>query len=131
VAELGLDNVGIRRERAEEAHGQVQADVVTARAVAPLDRLAGLAVPLARPGGTVLAVKGARAAAEAEAARPVLHRLGVQDVSVLHVGASVLDPPATVVRLITGPRVGKRSDGGGKPGVSAGTRRKRSGGARG
>jgi 16S rRNA (guanine527-N7)-methyltransferase len=130
VSELGLGNVGVRRQRAEEAHGQVRADVVTARAVAPLDRLAGLAVPLARPGGTVLAVKGARAAAEAETARPVLRQLGVRDVSVLRAGAGVIDPPATVVRLITGPRPGNRPGDGGKPGVPARTGRKRSGDAR-
>ncbi|HEX9034860.1 MAG TPA: 16S rRNA (guanine(527)-N(7))-methyltransferase RsmG, partial [Streptosporangiaceae bacterium] len=58
---LGLANVEIRRGRAQELAGQVEADVVTARAVASLDRLAILAAGLARPGGTVLAIKGATA----------------------------------------------------------------------
>jgi 16S rRNA (guanine527-N7)-methyltransferase len=35
-------------------------DVVTARAVAPLDRLVDLAVPLLRPGGSLFAIKGSR-----------------------------------------------------------------------
>jgi 16S rRNA (guanine527-N7)-methyltransferase len=131
VAALGLDNVTVLRQRAEEAPGQVLADVVTARAVAPLDRLAGLAVPLARPGGMVLAVKGARAAAEVDAAAPVLRELGLREVDVLKAGVGRIDPPATVIRMITGPRPGKRTAGGGKPGVSAGSRRKRSGGPRG
>jgi 16S rRNA (guanine527-N7)-methyltransferase len=131
VAALGLGNVTVRRQRAEEARGQLHADVITARAVAPLDRLAGLAVPLARPGGMVLAVKGAGAAAEAGVAGPVLRELGVREVSVLRAGAGLIDPPATVVRLITGPRPGKRPEAGGKPRVSAGSRRRRSRDARG
>ncbi|HEY1916836.1 MAG TPA: 16S rRNA (guanine(527)-N(7))-methyltransferase RsmG [Streptosporangiaceae bacterium] len=131
VTELGLGNTNVVRMRAEEAHGQVHADVVTARAVAPLDRLARLTVPLARPGGMVLAVKGARAAAEAATARPVLRQLGVRDVSVLRAGVDLIDPPATVIRLITGPQADNRPTAGGKPGGSAGSRRRRSGGARG
>src|SRR5580658_9068673 len=45
--------------RAEEAAVQaaVRADVATARAVAPLSRLAELAAGLVRPGGMVLAIK--------------------------------------------------------------------------
>jgi 16S rRNA (guanine527-N7)-methyltransferase len=103
-ASLDLRNVTVRRGRAEEVRGQVCADVVTARAVAPLDRLARLAIPLVCPGGTVLALKGQRAAAEAEAARPVLSRLGVSDVAVLRAGAGRISPAATVVRLIAGTR---------------------------
>ena len=101
--ELDLRNVTVRRGRAEEVRGQVHADVVTARAVAPLDRLAGLAMPLVRPGGIVLAFKGQRVAAEAAAAEPVLRRLGVSDVAVLRAGVGKISPAATVVRLIAGP----------------------------
>jgi 16S rRNA (guanine527-N7)-methyltransferase len=104
VAELNLGNVAIRRARAEEVAGEFAADVVTARAVAPLGRLAGLAVPLLRPGGTVLALKGEQAAAEAKAAGPELRRLGVSDVTVLQAGAGLISPATTVVRLVTGPR---------------------------
>ena len=52
-----------------EACGLAPAPLVTARALAPLDRLLALAVPLLAPGGTMLFPKGARAAAEIEAAR--------------------------------------------------------------
>ena len=52
--------------------GELSADVVTARAVAPLERLAGLALGLVRPGGLVLAIKGAGAEQELARARPVL-----------------------------------------------------------
>jgi 16S rRNA (guanine527-N7)-methyltransferase len=58
VHALGLQNAQVRRGRAEDLAGQLAADVVTARAVAPLDRLAALALGLVRPGGTVLAIKG-------------------------------------------------------------------------
>jgi 16S rRNA (guanine527-N7)-methyltransferase len=102
VRELGLGNVQVRRARAEELSGTVLADVVTARAVAPLGRLAVLAVGLLRPGGIVLAIKGAKAGQEVQAARDVLARLGVQDVEVLRAGSGKVDPAATVVRLTAG-----------------------------
>ena len=47
----------------------LKADVVAARACAPLDRLLGLAMPLLAPGGVCLVLKGARAEEEIEAAR--------------------------------------------------------------
>ena len=103
VIGLGLDNVRVQRARAEELAGTLVVDVVTARAVAPLDRLAALAVPLLRPGGTVLAIKGAKAAHEVAAARGALARLGVREVEVLLAGSGKVDPAATVVRLIVGP----------------------------
>jgi len=102
VSELGLGNVQVRRARAEELSGTLMADVVTARAVAPLGRLAALAVGLLRPGGIVLAIKGAKAVQEVHAARDALTRLGVQDVEVLLAGSGKVDPAATVVRLTVG-----------------------------
>jgi 16S rRNA (guanine527-N7)-methyltransferase len=101
VTDLELANVTIVRSRAEDLAGQYAADVVTARAVAPLDRLAGLAVPLLRPGGMVLAVKGDRASEEADAAAPVLRRLGVSEVTVLQAGTGRDGPATTVVQMIT------------------------------
>ena len=102
VTELGLDNAAVRRARAEELAGTVAVDVVTARAVAPLDRLAALALGLLKPGGIVLAVKGAKAEAEVEAAGEALRRLGVRDVEVLVAGSGKVDRVATVVRLTAG-----------------------------
>jgi len=99
---LGLRNAGVRRGRAEELVGQLSADVVTARAVAPMYKLAGLAVALTNPGGVVLAIKGVGAAAELARARPVLSRLGARDVEVLHAGEGRVDPAATVVRFTVG-----------------------------
>jgi len=102
VTELGLGNAGVRRARAEELAGTLMVDVVTARAVAPLARLAAMAVRLLRPGGIVLAMKGAKAAQEVEAARDALSRLAVQQVEVLRAGSGKVDPAATVVRLTAG-----------------------------
>jgi len=52
---LGLRNVLVVRARAEErGRSGPTADVVTARAVAPLPKLAGWCLPLLRPGGALL-----------------------------------------------------------------------------
>ena len=101
VGELGLGNVAVCRARAEDLVGEIWADVVTARAVASLDRLAVLASGLARPGGLVLAIKGATAAAELERAWPVLRRLGATGAEVVTAGNGLVDQPATVVRFRT------------------------------
>ena len=111
VAELGLVNAIVLRGRAEDWAGKLAADVVTARAVAPLSRLAPLALGLARPGGIVLAVKGAGAEQEVAAARRVLRRAGVTEVAVVRAGHGKVDPAATVVRLTAGRQVG----GGARP----------------
>jgi 16S rRNA (guanine527-N7)-methyltransferase len=102
VSELGLGNARVCRARAEELAGTLAVDVVVARAVAPLGRLAALALRLLRPGGILLAIKGAKAAQEVQAARSALARLGVHDVEVLAVGSGRVDPAATVVRLTAG-----------------------------
>jgi 16S rRNA (guanine527-N7)-methyltransferase len=102
VRGLGLGNAAVRCARAEELTGQVEADVVTARAVAPMKRLAGLALGLIRPGGVVLAIKGARAAQELAQAGPVLSRLGVRDAELLQAGRGKVSPPPTVIRLTAG-----------------------------
>jgi 16S rRNA (guanine527-N7)-methyltransferase len=111
VAVLGLGNVVVRRGRAEDAAGQLVADVVTARAVAPMERLAGLALGLVRPGGLVLAVKGAGAAEELARAEPVLGRLGVRDAAVVHAGSGRVDPPPAVIRLTAGLGTDRREAG--------------------
>ena len=102
VAALGLGNAEVLRARAEDAAGQLAADAVIARAVAPMYKLAGLAAGLAQPGGLVLAIKGAGAAAEVSEARPELRRLGARDVQVLRAGSGMVDPAVTVVRFTAG-----------------------------
>jgi 16S rRNA (guanine527-N7)-methyltransferase len=101
VAELGLSNATVVRARAEEkAAAHIRADVATARAVAPLGRLAGWAAPLLRPGGELLAIKGQTAADEIEAARPVLSRLGALSAEVLQAGHGRVVIATTVVRVV-------------------------------
>lgn len=101
AVELGVaDRVSVVRSRAEDLPGNPMwsgADVVTARAVASMDKLVGWTLPLARKGGTLVALKGASAQEEVDAAAGVLKAAGVVEVSVLTVGAGVVDPLTTVV----------------------------------
>jgi 16S rRNA (guanine527-N7)-methyltransferase len=100
---LGLDHVTVVRGRAEEVMGKLTpVHVVTARAVAPLDRLATWGVPLLRPYGEMLALKGDTAEEELKAAGTALSKLGAVGTSILHVGEGVVDPLSTVVRVEVG-----------------------------
>ncbi|HET7174073.1 MAG TPA: 16S rRNA (guanine(527)-N(7))-methyltransferase RsmG [Nocardioidaceae bacterium] len=98
VSALGLANVEILRARAEELVGHRTFDVVTARALAPLARLAPLALPLCAPGGAVLAFKGASASAELADAETALRRLSAAARIESH-GTGLVDPPVLVVRI--------------------------------
>ena len=104
VSALDLPNATVVRARAEEkaASGISGADVATARAVAPLDRLVGWAAGLLRPGGELLAIKGQSAAAELEAAGPVLSALGVRSAEVLQAGHGRVVSATTIVRVVMG-----------------------------
>lgn len=77
-ARLGI-NAEFAKERAEEAARKAwreQFDAVTARAVAALPALAEYCLPLVRVGGAFLAMKGANAGEEIEAARGAVAKLG-------------------------------------------------------
>lgn len=76
VSDLNLGNVEVLRGRAEEFHGIRSFDAVVSRAVAPLDRLAGWCLPLTRPDGRVVALKGSSAGAEVAEHQSALARLG-------------------------------------------------------
>jgi 16S rRNA (guanine527-N7)-methyltransferase len=103
VTRLGLSNATVLRARAEEkAAAHIKADVATARAVAPLGRLAGWAAHLLRPGGELLAIKGRSAEEEIVAAQPVLSRLGVRSTEVLRAGHGRVVSATTVVRVVIG-----------------------------
>ena len=75
-------------------------DVVTARAVAPLPRLVGWARGLLRPGAQLVALVGAKAAAEVPELIPQFTAAGMTDVEVRGVGAS-LGAAATTVVVMT------------------------------
>jgi 16S rRNA (guanine527-N7)-methyltransferase len=74
VERLRLGNVTVVRERAENLHGTTGFDVVTSRAVAPLPRLLAWSLPLVRPGGSMIAIKGASATQEVVDAEADLKR---------------------------------------------------------
>jgi len=114
VAELGLRTAVVRRARAEELAGSQLVDVVVARAVAPLDRLAGWCLPLLVPGGRLLALKGDRADSELATSRPALAAAGAADAVVVEVGDPALGTGARVVvvtRGANGPAQKKRRRG--------------------
>jgi 16S rRNA (guanine527-N7)-methyltransferase len=117
VTELGLD-AEVVRGRAEDAEVRRtagNADAVTSRAVASLDKLTRWSLPLLRAGGRLLAVKGERAPDEVIEHRRVMSKLGAADVRVVECGVSYLSPPTTVV-------VARRD----KPGTARSASRRRS-----
>ena len=94
AADLAL-GVQVVRGRAESVT-LAPADVVTARAVAPLDRLLGWALPLVAPGGQVLAMKGSSAGQEIEQAAAALQG---RQAEVVTCGQGLVEPATTVVRV--------------------------------
>lgn len=97
VEELGLSNVEVRRARAEEVL-DLKFDIVTARAVAALDKLLRLCVPLLRPGGSLIALKGSKAAEEIEVAKKLQKKLGIASFEILVCGKNFLAEPTSVVK---------------------------------
>lgn len=96
---LGLTNVVVVTNRAEALHGHRHFDVVTARAVAPMDRLARWTLPLVRSGGRLVALKGQRAVEELTAARKVIRKEGGSHAKV-HEVVSPLDGSVTRVVVV-------------------------------
>ena len=97
VASLELRNAVVRRARAEELAGSYAVEVVTARAVAPLERLVGWALPLLRPGGVLLAQKGEQAEEELAAAAQAITRAGGRQGQITEVGSA---SSGTVARVV-------------------------------
>ena len=102
IATLGLGQVRIQRARAGELPDDDRYDTVTARAVAPLDRLAQWCVPLIRSGGMLLALKGESASQELDSAFSTLQRLGATDARVELYGEGVLRVPTRAVVVTIG-----------------------------
>lgn len=110
---LGLTNAHVVRGRAEEGHIRRElagADVVTARAVAPLAKLAGWCLPLVRVDGTVLALKGASADEEVARDETAVRAAGGGRLSVRVCGDGVLATPTTVVQFFREHRPDGRDD---------------------
>jgi 16S rRNA (guanine527-N7)-methyltransferase len=99
IDDLKVD-ITVIRGRAEEQTVRQQVgemDAVVSRAVASLDKLSRWSLPLLRPGGRMLAMKGERAADELDEHRRGMESLGVVDARVVTCGGNYLNPPATVV----------------------------------
>jgi len=121
VDDLGLDTVSVVRGRAEDQATRVSGDVVAARALAPLDRLARWCLPLAAPGGQVLALKGVTAREEVQAHRSAVVAAGGGEPRLVSCGEGLVDPPTIVVEIDrrrpprpvpSGKRTPRRSGGG-------------------
>ena len=97
IEELGLTNIEVRRSRAEEVL-DLKFDIVTARAVAALDKLLRLTVHLLKPGGSLIALKGSKAAEEIEAARKLQKKLGIASFEIQICGEKFLAEPTSVVK---------------------------------
>ncbi|BDU11608.1 ribosomal RNA small subunit methyltransferase G [Aurantimicrobium sp. INA4] len=98
VVALGLTNVTVVRDRAEDVRRDVLLDQVTARAVSALKKLIPMTVPLVRPGGELVLMKGAGAQAEIEAAAKQIKAFKLHNVEVLTLGEGLLDDVTRVVR---------------------------------
>lgn len=101
VASLHLgDQVRVVRGRAEEPtviDTVAGGAVVTARAVAPLDRLVAWSLPLLAPDGQLVLIKGQSASDEVARHRKALRRAGVAEIHVVSCGAGIIEPATTVV----------------------------------
>jgi len=98
VQTLGLTSVEVVRVRAEDWKRPERFDAVTARALAPLPKLLRWGLPLVRPGGVLLAMKGSSAQDEVTAATAELARARAS-AEVLH-PATPGATPTTVVRVV-------------------------------
>ena len=96
------DRVRVVRGRAEQQEVRAlvgNADWVTARAVAPLDQLVRWCLPLLRAGGTLLALKGRRAAAELQQHADAIRKSGGTDARVVTREVPGLDDVVHVVSV--------------------------------
>lgn len=86
---MELDNVTIVRSRSDEVISQVRKHalhpfaVVTCRAVAPMTKLSGWTLPLLKPSGQLIALKGRSAQAELDKAKDQINRYGGRNPRVL------------------------------------------------
>lgn len=96
---LGLTGCRVIRGRAQDVIADCgDADVVTSRAVAPLQRLVTWSAPLARDGGIVLAMKGQSAAEELDRDRSAVAAAGLVDAEVLEIGGGAEMESTFVIR---------------------------------
>ena len=105
AADLGLDNVTVVRDRAEDHRPPTGGyPAVVARAVAPLVKLIPWTLPLVAPESALLAMKGGGASAEVAAAQSQLGEKWTSQIAEWQVvSAGESDNVSTVVRIVRGP----------------------------
>lgn len=96
---LVLENVEVVRGRADALHGARTFDVVTSRAVAPLERLLGWSMPLVAPTGALVAMKGSSVSEEIAAAADELKRWGCAEPKVTLLGEGWPVSPTVALRV--------------------------------
>ena len=103
VAALSFDGVEIFHGRAEELARQKifreRFDVVTARAVAPLNVLAEYCLPFAKVGGKFVALKGKNFREELDAAGETIKILGGGEISVREIKLPTLEDSRAVIYI--------------------------------
>ena len=101
---LKLMNVNIVWARAENIGHDVgfreRYDVAVARAVAPLNVLSELCLPLIKVGGSFIAYKGPRSDEETRNAATAFHLLGGRLDSIISVILPILDDPRSLVHVV-------------------------------
>jgi 16S rRNA (guanine527-N7)-methyltransferase len=112
VAALGMsDQVRVVRGRADEPLVRElvgEARWVTARAVAPLDRLVRWCLPLLGTDGRLALLKGSSAAEELERHRGAMIRAGGAGLRIVNCGVGLVEPSVAVVELGVAPRRASR-----------------------
>jgi 16S rRNA (guanine527-N7)-methyltransferase len=95
---LGLDNIEVLRARAEDVPASSGFDQVTARAVSSLTKLIPITTRLARAGGELVFMKGARVDDEVIAAEKAIRKFKLTDVATVVLGEGVLTETTRVFR---------------------------------
>jgi len=103
IQTLELENIQVVKGRAEEL-GRTQShrgqyDIVTARAVAPLNTLVEYLLPLCRRNGIVVIYKGANAVQEFMQAQSAIHILGGETIRLAPLEVPFLDEKRFVVLI--------------------------------
>lgn len=103
IQTLGLNNIQVVQGRAEEL-GRMQShrgqyDIVTARAVAPLNTLVEYLLPLCRRNGVVAIYKGANAIQEFTQAQSAIHTLGGETIRLAPLEVPFLDEKRFVILI--------------------------------
>lgn len=103
IAELGLKGIRCEHLRAEDAgrnkKHREQYDYVTARAVARLSVLSEYCLPLAKKGGSFIALKGSRFAEEIEEGEAAVKILGGKIISAEPVKLPGLDDGRAIIKI--------------------------------